>query len=231
MLTAAASVDRVHIVSGKVWVKLKAFLLDGLLRPERPMNMHRFGTYYGGWWIAEVAPNKGAAICVGAGTDISFDLELHRLGYRVYTVDPTPRAVQHVQKYAGDVTFIPVGVWHESGEVTFTPYRKREDCWSVDTSASAHQGHGEGTHRFPVLSLKDLVARTDEQDVAILKIDIEGAEHAVIKSMVRDGIKPACFCVEFDDFGLWKVLSSHRTLVQYGYTLMQIENRNLIYRL
>jgi FkbM family methyltransferase len=231
VLTAAARVDRIHTVSAKVWVKVKAFLFDGLLRPERPMTMQRYGTYYAGWWIAEVDPTKGAAICVGAGTDISFDLELHRLGYRVYTVDPTPMAVEHVQQHSNEVTFIPVGVWHESGEVTFTRYRQRDDCWSVDTSESTPTNEAEGTYRLPVLSVKDLIARTNETNIAILKIDIEGAEHAVIASMVRDGIRPACFCVEFDDFGLRKVLASHRTLTQHGYTLMQLENRNLIYRL
>jgi len=231
VLGVAASVDRIQTISAKVWLKAKFFLLDGLLRPERPMNMHRFGTYYGGWWIDEVDPSKGVAICVGAGTDVSFDLELLRLGYRVYTVDPTPMAVQHVQENAKELTLIPVGVWHESGEVKFTRFRNRDDCWAVDTSGPATVSEAEDTYSLPVLSVKDLVARTNEAKVAILKIDIEGAEHAVIKSMIRDGVKPDCLCIEFDDFGLWKVLASHRALVRYGYTLMQAENRNLIYRL
>jgi FkbM family methyltransferase len=35
---------------------------------------------------------------VGAGEDISFDVELNKKGLDVYCVDPTPRVTEHIAK-------------------------------------------------------------------------------------------------------------------------------------
>lgn len=208
--------------------KVKTFLLDCLLRPERPWDMQRFGTYYGGWWIRHIDPKQGAAICVGAGADVSFDLELHRLGYRTYTVDPTPAAGEFVPRHAPQLSFLPVGVWHHSGEVAFAQDSTWGDSWAIEETLTERV---RDVRRFRVLTVKDLIAHTGEDTVAILKLDIEGAEHQVIRSMIRDDVRPECFCVEFDDYRLHKVFASHHALTRYGYNLMQIEGLNHIYYL
>ena len=60
----------------------------------------RFGTEYGGFYYPSDLPglNENSTIyCVGAGEDISHDIELaHRLNSSVYIFDPTPRAITHV---------------------------------------------------------------------------------------------------------------------------------------
>jgi FkbM family methyltransferase len=206
-----------------VWYKLKIFILDGLLRPMRPMDMLRFGTYYGGWWIPRLEPNEGAAFCVGAGLDVSFDLELQRLGYRVFTVDPTPASIEFLTENVPELTLLPVGVWSESGELEFRQDGDWLDSWAIGRAAP--RGNGS-VRRFPVSTVKDLVDSTGEQQISILKLDIEGAEHAVIRSLVRDNVKPASICVEFDDQRLRRVIASVRRLDQYGYDLYQIEGWN-----
>lgn len=202
-----------------VWYKVKVFVLEGLLRPKRPMDMLRFGTYYGGWWVPRVAPEEGAAFCVGAGLDVSFDRELKRLGYRVYTVDPTPASVEYVAAEAADLTLIPLGVWTETGELEFAQDGEWSDSWAIGSNGAA-------TRVLPVTTVRDLLSSTGETDVAILKLDIEGAEHAVLRSIIRDQIRPACICVEFDDQRLRKVIGSVRVLDRYGYELYQIEGWN-----
>jgi FkbM family methyltransferase len=202
-----------------VWYKVKVFILEGLLRPERPMNMVRFGTYYGGWWIPRVAPDEGAAFCVGAGLDVSFDRELKRLGYRVYTVDPTPASVAYIAAEAADLTLIPLGVWTEQGELEFAQDGEWSDSWAIGSSGGA-------TRVLPVTTVKELAASTGETDIGILKLDIEGAEHAVLRSIIRDNIQPVCLCVEFDDQRLRMVVGSVRLLRKYGYDLYQIEGWN-----
>jgi len=205
--------------------KLKIFFMDGWLRPKRPMNMLRLGTYYGGWWIPRVDPGEGAAVCVGAGLDVSFDLELQRLGYRVYTVDPTPASIEYVTRTTPELTLVPLGVWEQVGELEFEQDGTYTDSWAI----GAGDGRSTSVVRFPVTTVKELIASLDEGEVAILKLDIEGAEHAVIRSMIQDKMRPRCICVEFDDQRLRKVLRSVRQLDHYGYDLYQIENYNFTF--
>jgi FkbM family methyltransferase len=219
-----SALGRLLTLERKVRYKTKLFFLDGWLRPERPMTMLRLGTYYGGWWIPHVDPSEGAAVCVGAGLDVSFDLELHRLGYRVYTVDPTPAAIEYVTKTAPELTFLPVGVWDQVGEIEFEQNATYIDSWAIGTGGSATP-----VARYPVTTVRELLASLDEREVAILKLDIEGAEHAVIRSIIRDKVRPACICVEFDDQRLRKVLQTVRLLNGYGYDHWQIENFNFTF--
>src|SRR6516162_1577380 len=64
-----------------------------------PMDLVRLGTRRGGWVLpAKTVQAGGTAVCVGAGEDISFDVELNKLGFQVHTLDPTPRAKRHVEQ-------------------------------------------------------------------------------------------------------------------------------------
>jgi FkbM family methyltransferase len=216
------------VVRRKTWVKTQVFVLEGLLRPVRPPGMVRFGSFYGGWWIDEVDPGRGAAICVGAGTDVTFDLELQRLGYDVHTVDPTPAAVAHVARHAPSLHLVPVGVWTSTGELEFARDTVWNESWMIGATAPAGTAVDQ-VERFPVSSVKDLVASLGDPPVAVLKLDIEGAEHAVLRSMVADGVRPHCLCVEFDDHTIRKVLASTRLLRRHGYDLWQIEGLNYIF--
>ena len=219
------SSHRLVTLERQIRFKVKIFFMDGWLRPKRPMNMHRFGTYYGGWWIPRVDPSEGAAVCVGAGLDVSFDLELQRLGYRVYTVDPTPASIEYVSRTAPQLTLVRIGVWDQVGEIDFEQDRTYNDSWAIGAGGSG----ATSVTSFPVTTVKELLAALDEREVAILKLDIEGAEHAVIRSMIQDQVRPRCICIEFDDQRLLKVLASVRLLEQYGYDLYQIENYNFTF--
>lgn len=183
------------------------------------MDMLRFGTYYGGWWIPQVAPEDGPAFCVGAGLDVSFDRELLRLGYRVYTVDPTPASLAYLAEHAPDLTILPVGVWRETGELSFIQDGEWSDSWAIGTG-------GALTQTLPVKSIHDLLASVDETHAGILKLDIEGAEHEVIRSLLSDNVPIGCLCVEFDDQRLHRVVRTVRLLRRHGYDLYQQEGWN-----
>ena len=213
----------------KVRMKTQIFLLEGWLRPLRPPQMIRLGTFYGGWWIPEVAPERGAAICVGAGTDVSFDVELQRLGYRVHTADPTPAAIEYVRREHPDLSFLPVGLWNEETELEFEQDSTWSESWmagSVRTSGEVGRG---AVARFPVTTVRGLMERAGEDRLAVLKMDIEGAEHDVIQQMLADNVRPECLCIEFDDHRVRKVLGSTKALRRAGYQLWHIEDLNYIF--
>jgi len=217
----------IALLARKLGIKVRLFLLDLWLRPRRPWNMLRLGTYYGGWWIPEGDPSDGCALCVGAGLDVSFDLELQRLGYDVVTVDPTPAAVEFVTSRAPSLRLVPVGVWDQDGWLSFRQDARFPESWYPElTPTGEASDHGES---FEVLTIKGLLARLGDPDVAILKLDVEGAEHRVIRSMLADGIRPRTVCVEFDANGTREVLGTTRLLRRNGYTLYQLENLNFTF--
>lgn len=212
----------------KARIKLTIFALESWLRPERPADMLRFGTFYGGWWIPEVDPSRGPAFCVGAGTDVTFDLELQRLGYTVYTADPTPAAVEYVTREHPGLSFFPVGVWSEDGELEFAQDEAWTESWAIGGNVSASTGT-VAMQKFPVMTVRSLIEHAGESEAGLLKLDIEGAEHAVLEQMIADGVRPHVLCIEYDDHRVRRVLSSTRLLQRAGYRLLQIEGLNYIY--
>lgn len=220
--------SRIAVFLVKARVKLSIFVLEALLRPERPPGMVRFGTFYGGWWLPEVDPARGPAFCVGAGTDVSFDLELQRLGYQVYTVDPTPAAVDHVQREAPELTLLPIGLWTSEDVLEFAQDETWSESWAIGDNVTVSSGSTQ-VLRFPVTTVRGLLETAGESGMSVLKMDIEGAEHDVIEQMLGDGVRPYCLGIEFDDHRFRSVLRSHRRLRRAGYVLLHIEELNHIY--
>src|SRR5690606_25746429 len=62
---------------------------------DKSHHLHeKLGTRYGGWYVpSDLLNAQSICYCIGAGEDISFDIELiNRFDCHVYTFDPTPRA-------------------------------------------------------------------------------------------------------------------------------------------
>lgn len=223
--------DQVRRVLWALRVRLKMVVLDGLLRPVRPPQMVRLGTYYGGWWVPAADLPPGAALCVGAGTDVSLEVELQRLGHRVYAVDPTPRAVEFVRQHHPDLPLLPVGVWTEEGHLSFRRDETWPDSWSVEDESvvGTSAGSAGDVETFEVTTVRGLMERIGEPELTLLKLDIEGAEHAVVRQLLDDGLRPASLGVEFDDHRARQVLATTRLLRRHGYDLWQLEGLNALF--
>ena len=64
----------------------------------------------------------------------------------------------------------------------------------------------------------------------LLKMDIEGAQHVVIESLVHDRVLPAVLCVEFDQPALLSdTRRSLRLLRGAGYALVKGEGFNMTF--
>ncbi|MEO3761519.1 FkbM family methyltransferase [Mycobacterium sp. B14F4] len=199
-------------------------IMSAYLRPRSPEELVHLGTGYGGWWIPASVLRPGAvAYCAGAGEDISFDIALHERGLRVVTIDPTPRAVAHVTAVAPEsdrFTFVQVGLWDEAGEMRFyVPRDPLSDNYSiVNLQRSSEYVTAE------VTPLKALLEELGDATIDILKLDIEGSEHRVIKSFLDSGIRPRVVCIEFDQPVRMRLLTeSIRRLQRSGYQLARID--------
>jgi len=198
-------------------------LLPLLLRPAGG-SLVRLGTSYGGWWVPVSKLEAGrVAYCAGAGEDISFDLALHERGLQVFVFDPTPRAIDHVGRHgpvSNTFTFLPIGWWSESTTLRFFAPRNE-----------AHVSHSvvnlQETDRYfeaEVCTVAEAMRDLSHAGIDILKMDIEGAEFAVLQSLMRDAVYPGVLCVEFDQpCSVRRIVAAVRSLSGYGYALRHID--------
>lgn len=197
-------------------------------------------------WLAPVRWETAAPVCycVGAGEDISFDLALAGNGARVVIVDPTPRAIAHVVPLVSgnpQVRFLPYALWSQDCEVTL--YEPR-DASHVSHSIVNLQGTTKG-FKAPGRTLQTIMSECGHTSIDLLKIDIEGAEYAVLRDVIAQAIPIGIIAVEFDELsyptrGAWRRIRAmtdemrdagyHLSAVDSGsnYTFVESTYRSLI---
>jgi len=189
---------------------------------SRPsVKLVHLGTAYSGWQVPENGFREGdVVLSAGAGQDISFDIELaRRFGCRVHVLDPAPRAVEHFETtkrlleggpnapinnsetelYEGApglfdrLAYHPVGLWKKNTTMRF--YAPRN---APHVSHSIRKLHGMAKGFDAVCErIADFAARNGIRRIKVLKMDIEGAEFAVIRDMLRSRVRPEWLLVEF----------------------------------
>jgi len=224
-----------------------------------PGAIEKIGTDYGGWHCVPGAFTPGAvALCAGAGEDVSFDVLLNaRHGLRVICVDPTPRAIAHVRGllaaaargatvpiedgpasyalagfHAARFEFLPVALWSADG--TLRLYVPRDPA-HVSHSAANLQ-HTTEFIEVPAMRLETLLGDRSIADLALLKLDIEGAEYAVLDALLAGGLRPAQLLVEFDELNApqspavgARVGRRVRALRAAGYRLARVADANFLF--
>lgn len=222
----------------------------------------RLGTAYGGWWVAEhPSLRHGLVISAGAGEDISFDVEIaRRFDASVVIVDPTPRAIDHVERVlsrataestsdlvegghqspdsydltgirSGQIRLVPAALWSNSSGLDLYP---PPDPTFVSFSATDFRNHGRrATEPLRVSSARvDDLLHSPDHPVAVLKLDIEGAEVEVIRSMLDGAIRPTQVLVEFDELArpsirhVTRAIRAVLSLRAAGYRLFRHEGLN-----
>ncbi len=198
------------------------------LRIRRRSDLAKLGGKGGAWSVPEQLLGPSSVVyCVGCGEDISFDLALmERIGCTVHAFDPTPRAIAYVDRVAGKnpkYQFQAVGLWSERKIMRFFAPREPQH---VSHSLLNMQGTEE-YFEAPVERLRDLQAALGHETLDLLKLDIEGAEYEVLRTLAEDSIFPRVLCVEFDEFfhpldEKWhsRIVENVQRLVELGYELV-----------
>jgi FkbM family methyltransferase len=173
---------------------------------------------FGATWTIPLDLITPSSVCylVGAGEDISFDLALaHLKKCEVHIFDPTPRALAHYEKLCEGLvhytrgeeqlrlepslrphfTFHPFGLWSKVDTLKFfAPQNALHVSHSV-TNLQKTNTYFEA----PVERLSVVMEKLGHKKLALLKIDIEGAEYEVLETIIADKIKISVLCVEFDE--------------------------------
>lgn len=189
------------------------------------IDLRRLGTEYGGWTIVETGSlNNSWVVLCGAGEDISFDLALQAVyGCSVVTVDPTPRAIEHfnlvlsaaqhnmrfpinnspTQFYEIEhvdfsrVHFVPVAVWKEKTSIKFWEPLDRSHVSHSITNLQKTKKYIE----VPAELLSYIINRfsISNEQVELVKLDVEGAEIDLIDWMCDNTFRPKQVLVEYDE--------------------------------
>jgi len=187
-----------------------------------PPHLVRLGTVYGGWTVPRDLLEPGfRCYCVGAGEDISFEEELiSNYQCEVHSFDPTPRAIAHAdnqKEIVPALNFHPIGVWSDNERKQFfaprDPRHVSHSIVNIQDTADSFEA-----------DCKTVAAVMDElghDSIGLLKLDIEGAEHAVIGQMLIDGVRPDVICVEMErPVRFAQFRKTVRDVVKAGYELV-----------
>jgi len=216
--------------------------------------LYSLGTKYGSWKVPENLLNENS-VCyfVGAGIDISFDVEVaKRFGSTVHIIDPTPKAREHynllIEKTRkGEklefenkrdlfydiapetlqrLIYIDLGFWKEDTSQKF--YVRRDSSIISHSILNIHK-----TSEYfmaEVVKPATLMERLNHHHIDYLKIDIEGAEYAVLDSIIEDKLDIILIAVEFDEVhhpidkkSIERIEDSVRKLKESGYLIIDVD--------
>jgi len=157
------------------------------------------GTEYGGYGVALEALPPGAIVySFGLGEDISFDLGLlGRADCQIFGFDPTPRSIAWVNAQGVPAAFSvrELGVADYDGVASFAPPKNPEH---ISHSLLDRAGEGSAARvEFPVRRLVTLMSELGHTSLDLLKMDVEGAEYAVLDDLLKGPLRPRQILLEF----------------------------------
>ncbi len=188
-------------------------------------NLVYLGSKFQGYYVPDNYLNASSiCYCVGAGVDISLDVELAtRYGAQVFVFDPMPYAFDHFNELVSKtsegqqlaigtgehayvynvnseqlktIQFIKTGVWDEKKRVKFYFPAKQNYAGHSITNLQNTDQYIEA----PVDTLVNIMRQLGHSHIDLLKIEIEGAEYTVIDNVLNDKINVKMILVEFDEF-------------------------------
>lgn len=178
------------------------------------------------WCISPANLSPGSVVySFGIGDDISFDRELiDRFGVQVHGFDPTPRSLAWLRRQTLPEAFVvhEFGVSDYDGTCSFFPPAN-----PLHVSHSAvEKRNGAPAIEARVLRLATIMKTLGHDVIHLLKMDIEGAEYAVLADLLQSGIRVDQLLVEFHhrwpSVGVGKTRAAIRELNRAGYYIFNV---------
>jgi FkbM family methyltransferase len=180
------------------------------------------GSHYGGWRIPDGALREGdICYCIGAGGDISFDLELiRRFGAVVRAVDPVQAYGEEALRLAGGesrFSFRVAALAVRDGPIRMQSHHERS---SASLSAAGLYETDEWTE-VPGLTLASLMRDFGDDHIDLLKVDLEGLEYELVPTLDLVALGVSVFAIQLHHVGsVGQAKRMIEGLRQQGYRLV-----------
>jgi FkbM family methyltransferase len=170
-----------------------------LHKPELQARWIELGSDYGGWPVVpDRLPPRPLVYSFGVGEDVSFDLEMvRRYAATIHAFDPTPRSREWVSEQRDlpeAFHFHPVGIGGTDGKAKFFPPVQQGH---VSYSNAPSEQQGGDPIEAEICTLQTLQRRLGHPQIDVLKMDVEGFEYDVIRSLGNEDTRPGHILVEF----------------------------------
>jgi len=163
---------------------------------EAGISIDRFGD----WALDTGRLRPGDVVyAVGVGKDLSVEAELvRRHGVRVHAFDPSPESLRWVagQALPDGLEFHALGIAEHDGRLTLRAREAESGGAPVMYSAVDTTRTGPAVE-VECLSLASAARRLGHARIALLKLDVEGAEYGALRSMLAGDLRPGQILVEF----------------------------------
>jgi FkbM family methyltransferase len=160
--------------------------LSHALHPTGRVRTTYLGTEFGGWPVPLGALDSDAvAYSVGAGGDVSFDVELlRRVGCEVHSFDPSPGAARHVAQVGEPrLAFHPVAIWLYDGVVEmFTAASPDNMALSIPNLQNTRT-----SVTVPCRSIESIRHELGHEHIDLIKLTVDGCEYKLIPTLDLDG--------------------------------------------
>lgn len=184
------------------------------------------GSEYGAWVVhPDMLDANSVVYSFGVGEDISFDLALiEHYGLTVHAFDPTPKSIAWVKEQVLPERFIfhPFGIADYDGVASFNPPANSAFVSYSMVQKTTKQQAVEA----PVYRLGTIMGKLGHPHIDLLKMDIEGAEYAVLQDMLNDPPHVAQILVEFhhrfSDIDVASTKEAIALLNQHGYHIFSV---------
>lgn len=222
-------------------IKSKCF--SNIIMPVKINNRSKLqiiGTEYGSSAVVlDLIPVGSTVISAGVGEDISFDLELIRLKQcRVIGIDPTEKAKRYIERNPNEHFHFLQKALYSGGSKKTKVYKNTNSSYVSESITCSHNMVSKSEfYETEVISISELLE--EYEDISLLKMDIEGAEYAVINSLKELDIPQIYiefhhFCTDFtpdDTTRCIKHLNDMGYVVVYGKSLQgALKDVSLVHR-
>ncbi len=196
------------------------------------INVTRIGNGPGSYAVHTDPLTSGSVVySAGVGRDISFDRDLiERFGLTVHAFDPTPASIVWLglENLPEQFQFHRFGMAGRDGLICLRP--PAEGLHGPHTILRTPRSAG-GDVEVPVLRLGSIMKAFGHSRIDLLKLDIEGAEYAVIRDLVNDelDVRQVVFEVHDNLRGItrWHNAVAMRRLRRAGYRVFHTDDRRV----
>ena len=212
-------------IAYRIRKRIERAALPALLGQSPRQDLKRLGDGPSGYFVP-MSMLSSSSVCysAGVGEDISFDMALIDAAQcHVFAFDPTPRSIEYVKRVASRqprFQFHPLGLWHEEASLSFyAPKDPRHVSHSV-VNLQKTSDYFEA----PCKRLSTVMRELGHDRLDLLKLNIEGAQYAVIDTIIEDRVPVKVLCIAIDQpTSPLRIFRTVRRLQGCGYELVKVD--------